>query len=104
MGAHENNFDYLTSEMRDMDKAVGVALEYASLNNNTLIVVTADHETGGLTLTGGSVADRKVEAKFSGEGHTAVMVPVFSYGPGAERFAGIHENTFFFEVFLRGLD
>ena len=102
--AHENNFDYLTSEMRDMDKAIGVALEFASANTNTLIVVTADHETGGLTLTGGNVAGHQAEAKFSGEGHTAVMVPVFSYGPGAPRFSGIHDNTFFFKEFLELLN
>jgi alkaline phosphatase len=102
--AHENNFDYVTAEMRDMDKAVGVALEYASSNPNTLLVVTADHETGGLTLTGGNVAGRQAEAKFSGESHTAVMVPVFSYGPGAAGFSGIHDNTFFFQEFLKLLN
>lgn len=102
--AHENNFDYLTSEMRDMDKAIGVALEFASANTRTLIVVTADHETGGLTLTGGNVTGHQAEAKFSGESHTAVMVPIFSYGPGAARFSGIHENTFFFKEFLELLN
>jgi alkaline phosphatase len=99
-GAHEQKIDYLTSEVIDFDQAVGVARDYASKNTNTLVVVTADHETGGLVLAGGSISDHKVVAKFSGADHSGVMVPIFSYGPGAERFSGIHENTFFLDEFL----
>jgi alkaline phosphatase len=103
-GGHEQNIDYIVSEMTDLDMAIGVALNYASGTGNTLIVVTADHETGGLALTGGSLADHTLEAKFSGGDHTAVMVPVFSYGPGADKFSGIHENTFFLGEFLNLLN
>jgi alkaline phosphatase len=103
-GAHEQNIDYVTSEMIDLDKAIGVAKEYADNNSNTLIVVTADHETGGLALTGGSMSEHKVTTKFSGGNHTGVMVPIFSYGPGAEYFSGIHENTFFLNEFLKLLN
>jgi alkaline phosphatase len=99
-GGHEQNIDYLVSEMIDLDQAIGVALGYASGNGKTLVVVTADHETGGLTLNGGSLTEHSIEAKFSGGDHTAVMVPIFSYGPGAEKFSGIHENTFFLSEFL----
>jgi alkaline phosphatase len=99
-GAHEKNIDYVTSETIDFDKAVGIALGFAEKNSETLVVVTADHETGGLTLTGGIIDDHKVTANFAGSGHTAVMVPIFSFGPGAERFSGIHENTFFLGEFL----
>lgn len=103
-GGHEQNLDYILSEMIDLDDAIGVALDYASGNRHTLIVVTADHETGGLSLTGGNLADHKVAASFAGGGHTAVMVPIFSYGPGAEKFSGIHENTFFLDEFLNLLN
>jgi alkaline phosphatase len=102
--AHEQNLDYLVSEMIDLDKAIGVARRYAAGNGKTLVVVTADHETGGLTLTGGSIADKQVTGKFSGGEHTAVMVPIFSFGPGAEKFSGIHDNTFFLDTFLKLLD
>ncbi len=102
-GGHEQNLDYVVSEMIDFDNAIGVAKDYASENHNTLVVVTADHETGGLTLNGGSIGDHTVSGKFSEGDHTAVMVPVFSYGPGAEKFSGIHENTFFLEAFLNTL-
>jgi alkaline phosphatase len=103
-GAHEKNTDYTVSEMIDLDKAIGVARDFASTSSNTLVVVTADHETGGMTLTGGSLTEHKVVANFSVGDHTAVMVPIFSYGPGAERFSGIHDNTFFLNVFLKLLD
>lgn len=96
---HANDIGWLTSEVIDFDNAVGIAYEYAQQSGNTLLVVTADHETGGLTLPGGSLTDRTIEPNFGGKGHTAVLVPIFSYGPGAERFSGIHDNTFFFNEF-----
>jgi alkaline phosphatase len=100
-GGHAKDFDYIVSEVIDIDQAIGVAKEFADKDGKTLIVVTADHETGGLTLTGGNMDEKKVKSNFIESGnHTAVMVPVFSYGPGAESFSGIHDNTFFFGRFL----
>lgn len=98
---HENNIEYLVAEMIDLDQAIGTALNFASSNGNTLVVVTADHETGGLVLSGGNISTHTLEAEFALKNHSAVMVPVFSYGPGAERFSGIHDNTFFFKEFLQ---
>ncbi|HUX95546.1 MAG TPA: alkaline phosphatase [Bacteroidales bacterium] len=100
-GAHENNIDYAIEEMIDLDQAIGTAYDFATEDGSTLIVVTADHETGGLVLTGGNIPARIVQAKFAGMDHSAVMVPIFSYGPGAEIFSGIHENTFFFNEFIQ---
>ncbi len=100
-GGHAKDFPYTVSEVIDMDMAIGVAREFADKNGETLIVVTADHETGGLTLPGGDLKSRKVASNFIQSGnHTGVMVPIFSYGPGAGRFSGIHENTFFLNEFL----
>lgn len=98
---HENNLAYLVAEMIDLDQAVGVALDFAEKDGNTLVVVTSDHETGGLVLSGGDIATNNVEAIFAVTGHSAVMVPIFSYGPGAEKFSGIHDNTFFFGEFIK---
>jgi alkaline phosphatase len=92
-GAHQNNTRYLVREMLDFDQAIGKALEFAAADGETLIVVTADHETGGLALTGGNMQTGMVKGAFSTSEHTAVMVPVFAYGPGAENFTGIMENT-----------
>ena len=99
-GGHANDIRYVASEMLDFDRAVGVAKKFAESNGETLIVVTSDHETGGLTLTEGSEEEHWVSVIFSTTDHTGVMIPVFSYGPGAERFSGIHDNTFYFPEFL----
>jgi alkaline phosphatase len=100
-GGHEQNIDYVVSETIDFDKAVGVGLNYAEQKGNTLVVVTADHETGGIAITGGNLKNHTLEVKFSGGEHTGVMVPVYAFGPSAVNFTGIHENTFFFGEFLR---
>lgn len=92
-GAHQNNTIYVVNEMLDFDRTIGKALEFAAKDGETLIVVTADHETGGLALTGGDMKKGTVKGAFATGDHTAIMVPVFAYGPGAENFAGIMENT-----------
>jgi alkaline phosphatase len=92
-GGHANNTIYVVNEMLDFDRAIGKALEYASNDGETLIIVTADHETGGMAITGGDMKSGKVRAAYTSGDHTAVMVPVFAYGPGAENFTGIMENT-----------
>ncbi|GJM27464.1 MAG: alkaline phosphatase [Cyclobacteriaceae bacterium] len=101
-GGHENDADYVIEEMKDFDIAVGVALDFAKLEKNTLVVVTADHETGGLALTAAKdlndESNFKIDPTFSTNGHTACLIPVFSYGPSAEDFTGIYENN---EIYYR---
>lgn len=92
-GGHQNNISYVVEEMLDFDRAVGKALEFAAKDGNTLVIVTADHETGGLTLQGGDEKKGYIKAQFACGHHTAIAVPVFAYGPGAENFIGIYENT-----------
>ena len=60
---------------------------------NTLVVVTADHETGGAAIVGGDLEESKVKINYSSEEHTSEMVPVFSLGPHSEKFNGIYDNT-----------
>jgi alkaline phosphatase len=100
-GGHANDMDYVTSETVDFDNAIGKALEFALNDGHTLVIVTADHETGGMALTGGSLESNRAESTFSTGGHTAVMVPVFAFGPGAEMFTGIYENTAIFDKMLK---
>jgi len=92
-GGHANDLDYIIEETLDFDKAVGAVLEFAYTNRETLVVVTADHETGGLSITGGDLKRGKVEGTFGTKNHSGTMVPVFAYGPGAEEFGGIYDNT-----------
>ena len=92
-GGHANDGNYLITEMIDFDTTLGYVLDYAQQHPNTLVVVTADHETGGFTLSSNDGDYNKLLPSFSTGGHSATMVPVFAYGPGAETFAGVYENT-----------
>lgn len=92
-GGHQNHVGYVVGEMLDFDQAIGKALEFAANDKETLIIVTADHETGGMALVGGNIKNGMVKGAFPTGDHTATMVPVFAYGPGAENFTGIMENT-----------
>ena len=92
-GGHQNNTTYITTEMLDFDKAIGKALAFAAKDKETLIIVTADHETGGFAIKGGDMESGKVVGGFATGGHTGVMVPVFAFGPGSENFRGIYDNT-----------
>jgi len=95
---HGNNVDYMITEMNDFEKAVKSVLDYAENEGETLVIVTADHETGGFTLgaagRNGYDADYStIFPTFASTNHSAALVPVLAFGPGAENFAGIYENT-----------
>ncbi|NNC71004.1 MAG: alkaline phosphatase [Flavobacteriaceae bacterium] len=109
-GGHGNNADYLISELIDFDDAIGKALDFAEKDGNTLVIVTADHETGGFTLAptlkqtedGLSYSDYdEITGTFSTTGHSASLIPVFAYGPGSEAFSGVYDNT---EIFFKILE
>ncbi len=102
-GGHDNHVPYIVTEMMDFDRTIGEVLKFAAKDGETLVVVTADHETGGFSVTGGDIAAGIVEGKFTGGSHTAVMVPIFAYGPKAELFSGIIENTDIFYKFKEAL-
>jgi alkaline phosphatase len=94
---HDNNTEYTVSEMIDFDQAIGKALDFARKDKETLVIVTADHETGAMAIETGDFGSGEVSGLYASEGHTGVMVPVFAYGPGAEKFAGIYDNTDIFK-------
>ena len=96
-GGHGNDTEYIVEETLDFNRAVEKALAFAESNPNTLLIVTADHETGGMGLNRGDLQAHQVEAGYTTGGHTGVMVPVFAKGPGAEHFRGIYENTDIFK-------
>ncbi|MFQ3340844.1 MAG: alkaline phosphatase [Flavobacteriaceae bacterium] len=100
-GGHANEMDYVLSEFKEFNITIQRVLDYAKSDGNTLVIVTADHETGGLTLSGGNIKRSIASGTFSTKGHSAEMVPVFSYGPKAELFKGVYENT---EIFDKMLD
>lgn len=90
---HFNDIDLLMQETHDFDRTVGAMFRWAAQDGETLVVVTADHETGGLTLVDGDLEQGKIVCKFSTGGHSGTMVPIYAFGPGAERFTGIIDNT-----------
>ena len=92
---HNNNFQQEVKEMLDFDQTVGCVLDFAKKDGNTLVIITADHETGGMTIPEGKVGTDKLKVLFSTKNHSGVPVPVFAYGPGAENFTGFMENISF---------
>lgn len=98
-GGHANNMSYVATEVMDFDQVIGKALQFADADGQTLVIVTADHETGGLSLLAGDYADGYVSGHFATNDHTAIPVPVFAYGPQSFRFRGVYENTeLFFKI------
>ena len=94
---HFNQLDLLMKETLDFDHTIGKMMKWAAQDGETLVVVTADHETGGLTLVDGNKDEGKVTCCFSTKSHSGVMVPVYAFGPGSEQFSGIMENTDIFK-------
>ena len=90
---HRQKVGYMAEELFDFDRTIGKVLQWAEKDAHTLVVVTADHATGGLTLLGGSLEERTVKVNFSTKGHNGILVPVFAYGPHAQEFVGVHENA-----------
>ncbi|MWB93268.1 alkaline phosphatase [Flavobacterium sp. GA093] len=102
-GGHSNNVEYVVREMLDFDQLIGQAMEFIDQNQETLLIVTADHETGGLSLIDGSIEKGYVHGSFSTNDHTAIPVPVFAYGPGAQNFSGVYQNTEIYKKIIEAL-
>ena len=84
---HNEPYDTVAAEMVALDDAIRVAMEYRARQPNTLILVTGDHETGGLSVLDDE--DGRPRLRYTTLGHSANMVPIFAHGPSAERFGGL---------------
>jgi len=102
-GGHANDLPYVVTELHDFDKAVAAALAFADKDGETLVLVTADHETGGLTLLEASAEEGRIQGEFSTNDHTNIMVPVYAYGPQSDEFRGTYPNTAIFHKILKVL-
>lgn len=100
-GGHANDLPYVVTEMHDFDKTIEAALRFADKDGETLVIITADHETGGLTLLDAEAKDGKITGHFSTDDHTNIMVPVFAYGPQSAEFRGMYPNTEIFKKILK---
>ncbi len=99
---HGNNVRTMVAEMRDFDAAVHKAFDYADAHPGTLVIVVADHETGGLTIVSNNkdftASESGIDYRYSTTGHSASPVVLYAYGTGAQHFTGVMENT---EIFAR---
>ncbi len=91
-GGHANNSDYIISEFKEFNRVIGKVLDWAESDGETLVIVTADHETGGYTIQHGSTMDELITT-FTSTHHTGDFVPLFAFGPGSKAFSGLYENT-----------
>jgi alkaline phosphatase len=88
---HENDLDAFLAAVRQLDAALREILAFAERHPDTLVVATADHETGSPGVIGGTPDEPTVQ--WLAKTHTATWVPLFAFGPGAERFGGVIDNT-----------
>lgn len=90
---HNNDFQGMVNEALDFDKAVEAAIRFAEKDGHTLVIISADHETGAVTLSDGAPEDHYVGGTFASKGHSPIMVPLFAYGPHSNEFVGCQENS-----------
>ncbi|MFY0255031.1 alkaline phosphatase [Chitinophaga sp. 30R24] len=100
-GGHFNDLDYLVREMLDFDEAIGEALRFADQDKQTTVIVTADHETGGLALMDGDISKGSLRGHFATNDHTGIPVMVFAYGPNSQLFRGVYENNEIFKKMMQ---
>lgn len=97
-GGHNMDFEYMKLELQDFNETINAVLDRAEMEGDILVVVTADHETGGLSLNENAENRSTFKPSYTYSHHTGVMVPVYAYGPGASDFGGTYENT---EIFFK---
>ncbi|HEX7868714.1 MAG TPA: alkaline phosphatase [Chryseobacterium sp.] len=102
-GGHSNNVGTVITEGIDFDRAITKAIQFADQNPGTLVVITADHETGGFSIPHGDIKTSTIEGDFTTDDHSATLIPVFSYGSGSENFTGVYENNEVFHKILKAL-
>ncbi len=90
-GAHAHDAGRVITGVLELDDALEPILEFVRARDDTLVIVTADHETAGLTVAGGSGSN--LDIRWSTGGHSLEWVPVFAEGTGAHRFSGVIDNT-----------
>ena len=89
---HGNDIEKAMEELLDFDRTIGDVLTWAAADGHTLVVVTADHNTGALTLQDGNLEEGRIGVAFGNESHNGIAVPFYAWGPGSDAFTGIREN------------
>jgi alkaline phosphatase len=102
-GGHAASWKYVKNEILEFDKVINYVFDFADKNPGTLVVITGDHETGGLLIQEKEYTFASDKYINGSQKHTGVMLPVYAYGTGAEDFGGIYENTEIFHKFKKYL-
>ena len=112
-GGHAMDAELLKQEVLDFDKTLGVVLKYIKKHPNTLLIVTADHETGGVSIGKSYVIDAatgekfeevdQVAINFNNDQHSGSLIPVFAKGKGSTHFKGIYENNEIYHKILKAI-
>lgn len=112
-GGHAKDDEMMIQEVLDFDKTIGVVLEFLKSHPNTLLIVTADHETGGVSLGKYYEEDSngkkkevpgKVQVYFNDNQHSTELIPVFAKGKGEELFSGIYQNNEIYQKLLQAIN
>jgi len=97
---HANDFDYMQAEMASLNDLVDGLLAYQAAHPRVLVVLVADHETGGLVMQGKAIGSG-LKAAWTTTHHTGNLVPIFATGPGGEAFDAVVDNTFIGQTLIR---
>lgn len=97
---HAHDIEQAIWETIEFSNAVAVAMEWRNSHSDTLIIVTADHETGGLHVLANNGAGNLPTVTWGTTGHTSSPVPVFWWGINAELVSGTMENTNIFNIMI----
>jgi alkaline phosphatase len=92
-GGHANDLKYTVEEALDFDRCIEAVLNFAREDGQTLVIITADHETGGLSLVNYNTDSTSAVGAWSTHEHTGIPVPVFASGPGSSLFIGSYQNS-----------
>lgn len=99
-GGHSNSTSTIVTEMLDFDLVIGEMMRFADEHPGTLLVITADHETGGVSIPQGNVETGEVELAYHSDDHTGILVPIFAYGPHSDDFRGVYDNSEVFDKMM----
>ena len=95
---HSNDLERAVHETVEFSETLRTLLEHLPQPRRTLIIVTADHETGGLSVVRNNGTGNMPTVTWSTGGHTPSEVPVYARGPYSSRFGGPMDNTDFYEA------
>ena len=99
---HDNDANKMIEEFRDFDLTIKDLIKFVNKNNDTLLIITSDHETGGLQIL--KQDNDNVIIQWGTGRHTSTPVGVHAYGPGAELFQGLMDNTDIHYKMLEAID